>query len=872
MEVGIVKSFGRGRDGQSTSYGWIERQGTLAEYLKLKRSERESRLDLGDIFVHKTQLPCPEEDLRKGVFVIFEVGVNPKKGKEEARNVNLFREIGIVKWFGGRNSKTNQENDFGFIERLGADTFLGNKDDLWVHISQVNGLESQLKEGTLVTFGMLRNPQLRNNDVFDVRLLSPEDEIIEHYLNIPDRRIWSSNSVKEYLVKLPEKKAVSLVINAFYALENTQRQHFADSLPPEILARYSARPLRNALAASRHFELCIEMLNALENTPIKPELKEEILTTGLALSEFGEREESELNSREGLHWEKVPKSWYKDEPVICEFLPSKLRIPLIVEQFFQTEDGLSRGKLLDELAQRLQQSSRVEWDTIPLTMLLSDKIWPLIPQQVSVTVVLREVEQESACSLATFERVVHLLNTLPTSYSHGWYSYQEKNQVSRTDLIGQLPDWIKLNKSVFPHLTVKEQVSVLVKQLESEDKIQDSTIHRLAEILASVSPEKLPDFLKQIPAASKQHEALFRFFEPVEQVDLVWSALTKGSITEWSKLSWQAKVLCIYRATKEDIRLLQVEKLIEEHPLVEGVLTLLRAKYNSHLKNSAFHSAHTLFQDYVIQQAWQSKDPLKLTPLLPPCKSIKHIVAHLEYCEATPWDVNKDGKNLLSYCPRLGNAQCDVPRLEANPERDWQNWSLSEFITSTGIDPILREMHFSSAGHYVTKLAGWVNRLNEIRSRLRCSHCQEIMMGILPYAKNLARYNSTVFSCQRGEGHDRSEGHDRGVYLSHCWACWGINPKTPIIDSREGSVCVESDEIDPRTGNVKSYYLCIFCGSGPPKSTWFTQGDYCPKCKTPQMVRLSQQPANKKSAGVMRCRACRHRIELPRAKDFTEPK
>lgn len=997
MEVGIVRSFGSSSNGQPVSYGWIERQGTLAEYLQRRlthpahhifsdifvqqtqlrssaeylqrrRTQPENTSSLSNIFVHRTQLRCLEDKLQKGVFVLFEVEVNLKKDSLEACNVDLLREIGIVKWFGGYNSKTNQENDFGFIEQLKyhtKDNIYGEKDDIRVHQSQINGLADRLKEGVLVTFGIKRNFITKRDEALDVQLLHEEDEIIEHYLPIADYRIWRSEAVWKYLGNLQEQKAVlmiaknieafdaslkesiveklpvslrnsiyskhirdllspktqldwcmslinvdiadikdeilntlqvwtanevkhcsnngiesgsyfggnsnsefskqfskylvillekrlltvnealELVTNTFCQMQSTQQKEFVNSLPLTILCHPQAQILRNTLFATKHFEICVQMLNA-ENISPNSELKEEILTTAVSVSKLTKQE---------AHWEKIPSNWYEDNLSLCQFIPSKLRIPRLIEIFLQTEEREIKEQLLDELVQGIQHSSDINWDNIPLSILSNEKIWVCLPKKILINVVLREIEQQVICSHSTIERIIYLLNSLPTS----WLLVRGN---PRTEFIKKLPYSIKRLQSVFSILSLEEKVDVLVNQLENTSE-KSSAINQLIAVITNASTSQIPNLLKLIPNTVKRSKEFLKFLEPDEQVEQVLSALSKGSITEWEKLSWQAKVLSIYRATKENIRLPQVETLArEEHLLVECILTIFRAKYNPHLQSNAFQSAHKLFQDYVVKEAWQSTKPLELKPLLPPCSSTELQVAHLKYCEATPWDANKDG-NLKPYCPRLGNTQCTKQRLNLQLEGNWQDWSLTEFLIATGIHPILSEEKFSSAGHYVTKLSGWVNRLNEIRERLQCSHCQQIMVSEMSYARNLARYNATVFSCLT-----KAQGHDQGVYLSHCWACWGINPKTPIIDSREGSFDVKSEEIDPKTGNIKSYYLCIFCGSGPRLSNWFTQGDYCPKCGTPKM-QLSDVKPVKKSAGVMCCKACGHKIQLPRKDKIT---
>lgn len=168
-------------------------------------------------------------------------------------------------------------------------------------------------------------------------------------------------------------------------------------------------------------------------------------------------------------------------------------------------------------------------------------------------------------------------------------------------------------------------------------------------------------------------------------------------------------------------------------------------------------------------------------------------------------------------------------RIYPNLELDWKDWSLLELLESCGVTPKHPELRTSD--EYVNKVAGWINRLNEVRSHLGCSVCGQVMIPNYTYALNLlSAYRVTVFSCQQ-------QGHDQNIYLSHCWACEGF------IDSRESHLRVEA------------YYLCLRCGSGPQRSEFYRQGDICPKCGA---FELSETRTR-----IFKCEKCGHSIYLP---------
>jgi DNA-directed RNA polymerase subunit RPC12/RpoP len=154
---------------------------------------------------------------------------------------------------------------------------------------------------------------------------------------------------------------------------------------------------------------------------------------------------------------------------------------------------------------------------------------------------------------------------------------------------------------------------------------------------------------------------------------------------------------------------------------------------------------------------------------------------------------------------------------------------LLEVIDSLNIIPSIDGIN--KPYEYVQKMSGWINRLNEIRSRLKCTSCGKALISNKKYAKNLAAYNSTIFFCDCGDKLNSS------VYISHCWAC------RKIIDSREGNI------------QIDKYYLCIQCSSGPLKSESYSQGTVCPKCGSKQLVKIRNRNYE--------CSICDHHIHLP---------
>jgi hypothetical protein len=276
----------------------------------------------------------------------------------------------------------------------------------------------------------------------------------------------------------------------------------------------------------------------------------------------------------------------------------------------------------------------------------------------------------------------------------------------------------------------------------------------------------------------------------------------------------------------------------------------LWAKDRPARRNEAFQKSHEFLQEWVIEQAWNSTEPLNLYPILPVCQPKK-----VDYCEGKPWPTEEDkasGAKKVSraFCPRA-NKSCSLfdpnternfsfglegARLYAECTQDWKDWSLLELLQATGVVPSLPDL---KSDEYVQKLSGWINRLNEIRDRLKCSVCSQTMTPNDKYSKALARYNMTVASCKKGNGHDRN------IYFNHCWACY------QIIDSRESKI------------QLDGLYICIHCGSGAKKSLSYSQGDICPKCGTAEMKQKEE------GSRFIQCSSCQHTIRLPAQQHLT---
>lgn len=367
--------------------------------------------------------------------------------------------------------------------------------------------------------------------------------------------------------------------------------------------------------------------------------------------------------------------------------------------------------------------------------------------------------------------------------------------------------------------------------------------------------KRVDEFLFLLPEEIIILDPFLQFLPPKRQVELTWESVVNNTWSEWYRISSKAKILTIFRALKENIEFPEASLFKSEtDPVVRFSCLLFWAKFN---KNLLFSQVHLCFQEYVTTIAWELDFPLDFSPLLPSCKN--ESVTHVKYCEGRYWkekQIEKNGKKqtlTIAFCPRLkkecevfngqdssGNCQYYGARLLPVLSQDWSEWSMLELLNACNITPVLRGLRDPIG--YVPKVSGWINRLMEIRERLKCSVCQKVMIPNQKYAYRWAAYNMTIVSCNCGNGHDNN------VYLNHCWGCYSI------IDSRESR------------HQLEGLYICINCGSGPQDSGTYSQGDVCPNCGV--KVRMNSiDHFNRR----LRCNSCGHQIQLPPKRKLSGP-
>jgi hypothetical protein len=118
----------------------------------------------------------------------------------------------------------------------------------------------------------------------------------------------------------------------------------------------------------------------------------------------------------------------------------------------------------------------------------------------------------------------------------------------------------------------------------------------------------------------------------------------------------------------------------------------------------------------------------------------------LTYCEGQKSKTGEDYWCRSEYC----KAQ-DL-HSKVNTNKKYAGWSLFEIFEHYSININFKSMYelkgVINLEDYITKIGGALNRLIELRNRLKCKECGEILNFNWEYAKNKAAYRLTVVRCE----------------------------------------------------------------------------------------------------------------------------
>ncbi|OYD89520.1 hypothetical protein CDG77_18685 [Nostoc sp. 'Peltigera membranacea cyanobiont' 213] len=884
-EIGFIKWFG-GYDrqrGRENDFGYIGREG---------------RTD--DIKVYREEVNCLESSLIEGTLVTFELVINLQTNKQFATNLNLFKEVGRIKTFGTNIGRTSK-NNYWFIECQYQDNTLLHKSQIHFLESDLKEgtlIKFELRKYgdgyRAKNVHLLDFKKETDSDIIQ-RCLNHNDprfcalgfwrylnnNSIEEAISLAEEKFkrYSSWEKKRFLGEAPEaivlyfetqtlkqvlpdekqfklllqllNNNLSIVINDNLKQEIfniiTKFQNVNLTLCDKIITKFYKLYLdhpedRKQLRIQLHTKCLVELISDLENDLGQVTLLNELRDTL-------------VHSKASELWIFIP-NYILLKQEIWPITPRDKRVGILVSQITNQQDLNHQDKIL-EIAEVLEESVPEEIPTLisifrdKHSIKCHDAILKFLPAVEQITILRARLNNNVSENANIISQIAKILAA--TSSDNLQF------------LISKLPDSVKIWDEILEFLPPEDKFLILLSKLKEEYQLENQDIiQKIGNVINAASNEERIILIDRLPDGVKYKEPIlqsFHFLLPEDQIRLVWSFIADGSLFIWHYLSREAKILCVYRLAKENTNIslfiTEFKRIHNTNPendnLIRCVLKILWAKEHPNRSNEVFQEVHELLINYVIQYAKNSTEPINLDPLLPYCKPTE---VKVKYCEGKLWEREEiqttgEAKIVISaYCPRARN-NCNLfepnrssnsnfglygARLSAECSQDWKNWSLLELFKAVDIVPSMPDLR--KPEDYLPKLSGWINRINEIRSRLKCSVCEDIMPHNIEYSQFSTRFRVTVFSCKHGEDHDHN------IYLNECWGC------SEIIDSRESRY--QSPE--------KNYYICIHCGSGTQHSNTYTQGDICPKCGTIGM-KVSKRYRN--------CHSCNHSIKLPEERKIT---
>lgn len=174
--------------------------------------------------------------------------------------------------------------------------------------------------------------------------------------------------------------------------------------------------------------------------------------------------------------------------------------------------------------------------------------------------------------------------------------------------------------------------------------------------------------------------------------------------------------------------------------------------------------------------------------LFPQCQTLKDNYSHMPLsCEAFHWKV--DNERHLFLCR---SKLCHDPQVMPDLQKTYFDFSIFDWLAHYGINYTTENA--PSKRDFPIKLAGYINRIRELSSKLNCRSCGTLMIPDMKYARVEvqildpstqqwvmkpvnAAYRLTVFSCNS----ESCNEFDLKYYINHClhYKCY------ELIDSRD---------------------------------------------------------------------------------------
>jgi hypothetical protein len=724
-----------------------------------------------------------------------------------------MRKIGIIDWYGGYNSKLERENDFGYAKLPGEErgTVKIYESDVVCDVDDLNG-------GVFVTFELTINKNGKHK-AKKVNLLSDDTNI--------------DNFDHQTLAELPSNWRARVFGVLFH--KQISQDHF--------------NRLISFISSDTHLT---DQL--LQNVPFYYSLK-------CADLSFERLSKDDQMKYVALHW-------YQDLSLLNE---------TTIEELLKLTDwqSESREKAI-EIIQTLQNAKFMNTlDRDEAQKMIADYFqnrspynsrdcYLVLPLQFRYELKLLEYCTPTEAAVLAEQLYNHFHNKIfENDYLQNLLHSILQKIKSFSDVWERLPESLLAHESIISVVPIKKRAYLITKFYSTKEiTASEPILNELYQTITGLSQTNtnfLSEWLQTIDTEVISIPKIFDALPVKCQVEEVWSQIfTRNNNVQQSlqRLTPFAFIRLLMKISQTQTILPNLQQLyeIENHRLIKGMLLIMLVREQGETeKKDAFDKIHDHFCDYIIQvyESNEEVDWAILKSVFPQC----HIMnSNVSLCEAKTWKIENE---ITAFCPRI-QTRCTTCCGEKNPlgaqisareNMDWEHWNLLEYMQSERIEPYLTDElnnQLENVGEYINRMAGWINRIIQLRDRLRCSKCKTRLIGNLKYSrKKMSVYANTVFYCPHSK---HSDGHDQSVYINHCWN------DGSIVDNRYEQIRIEG------------YYLCMNCGTGPQQSYEYTQGDICPACGSHEMVQSNRYYRH------FTCRNCQHKIQIPGARNLTGPR
>ncbi|MCX9579609.1 hypothetical protein [Vibrio cholerae] len=180
--------------------------------------------------------------------------------------------------------------------------------------------------------------------------------------------------------------------------------------------------------------------------------------------------------------------------------------------------------------------------------------------------------------------------------------------------------------------------------------------------------------------------------------------------------------------------------------------------------------------------------------LFPQCNTLRNEYPHINLsCEAFVWRKEQTSQYSIPENVYLCRSRrCNDPQVEPELSKNFEQYSIFDWLCHYGLN--YATFNEPSKRDFAIKLAGYLNRIRELHSRLHCRSCEKLMVPNMKYARVEvvkhdpstgqkikmpvnAAYRLTVFKCNCED----CQEYNIDYYINHCigFKCY------EIIDSRD---------------------------------------------------------------------------------------